>query len=859
MNTSDYLIQHARDNVWCTPDQDFQVILAPARISPPQGIRNNIRVLWTTINLPTKTDWYHVYQVGEITPKLLGLLNTQNNWITLQEHANKEWVLSDVYTKSGIQFPRFETYVLRTVDNNVLIAIKDQPTLRNLGKESVYIRFYSNVFFSRASKVDGIDGIQVRGTKILNSVHLMQFQGGFRNSLKRKGHTYVFVNGYLRHDVNVTTVKIGDIVEFVWDSSIKEIVELPIATLPSYYSSLDQKQKYLIHPEGTLGETIEYRDDIDVFLIHRNSDYIYDGVYYHKNQEDAVRMLTHRDYGLPVPYVNGYVQDHPVWNDVNRLSVRLHIRESGYHRPLVDEHHRIKELYKLPRADRILAMTGTESSLWFWHCENLEKSFYPAIMRSKGIGIDREMVQRAYGYNAISKLIGDSPIRLPDMKDYVRLPFALRKDSTIYEYDDKGKLLGHYHHVDGYYYPTRHPECRLIEGIVGIGTYSLPTQYQKREQKLNSQFSYRFYTTDIFANAPTDNWRDVTGSDAVTISDGTARWNTDPAIEYSMVRDDSHFLAYSLLLNYRDGVLKFTVNAREQRTDGTWSESPVLVPFARVDIWLNGRALIENLDYFVQWPEICIVNKEYVNFSTPDAEQKITVRAYGHCSSDLEREPVADYGFVTSGLLSKNKRFDIRDDKVVRIVVEGAVFERSDFTFSEDDNGVRTSAARNGAPYQITHEIVPLRGTTNKETYLLREESKRVDGLLSDFLTQRLPEPREPLPNPIPRLYQIYSPFCSKVMYDLLHGIIVMDDFKGQYSDMMVKDRLEEYKHLLAYEPTFKDIDFDYVIVHPHNLYTEVTLNVYQYRFLLRAVRLFLNDKVDLTRFVKIETGFSVI
>ena len=237
----------------------------------------------------------------------------------------------------------------------------------------------------------------------------------------------------------------------------------------------------------------------------------------------------------------------------------------------------------------------------------------------------------------------------------------------------------------------------------------------------------------------------------------------------------------------------------------------------------------------------------------------ITVRAYGHCSSDLEREPVADYGFVTSGLLSKNKRFDIRDDKVVRIVVEGAVFERSDFTFSEDDKGVRTSAARNGAPYQITHEIVPLRGTTNKETYLLREESKRVDGLLSDFLTQRLPEPREPLPNPIPRLYQIYSPFCSKVMYDLLHGIIVMDDFKGQYSDMAVRDRLEGYKHLLVYEPTFKDIDFDYVAVHPHNLYTEVTLNVYQYRFLLRAVRLFLNDKVDLTRFVKIETGFSVI
>lgn len=859
MTTSDYLIQHARDNVWCTPDQDFQVILAPARISPPQGIRNNIRVLWTMVNLPTKTDWYHVYQVGEITPKLLGLLGTANTWISLQEHANKEWVLSDVYTKTGIQFPRFETYVLRTKDNNVLIAVKDQPVLGNISKQTIYIRFYSNAFFSRASKVDGVDGIQVRGTKILNSVHLMQFQGGFRNSLKRKGHTYVFINGYLRHDVNVSTVKIGDIVEFVWDSSIKRIVELPINQIPTYLSTLDQKEKYLIHPDGEIGETIEYRDDVDFFLINRSTDYIYDGIYYHKNQEDSVRMLTHRDYGIPVPYVNGYVQDHPVWNDVNRLTVRLHIRESGYHRPLVDEHHRIKELYKLSRADRFLAFTGTESSLWFWHCENLEKSFYTAIMRSKGIQIDREMVQRAYGYNAAAKLLGDSPIKIPENKDYVRLPFGLRKDSTIYEYDDQGILLGHYHHVDGYHYPTRNRNCKLIEGIVGIGDYTLPTQYQKPVQVLNPQMSHRFYTTDIYAGSPTNNWRDVSDSPSVTVVNDLATWNVDPSIEYTMVRSDSHFLAYSLLLNYRDGVLKFTLNSREQRSDGTWSESPVLVPFARLDLWLNGRALVENLDYFVQWPEICIVNKEYVDFSAVDAEQKITVRAYGHCGKDLERDPVADYGFVTSGLLSKNKRFDIRDDKVIRLVVEGSVYDRSAFTFSEDDSGVRISAARNGAPYQITHEIVPLRGTTNKETYLLRKESQSVDNLISDFLTQRLPEAPEPLPNPIPRLYQIYSPFCSKVMYDLLHGIIEMDDFKGQYSDMAVKDRLESYRHLLVYEPTFKDIDFDYVSVHPHNLYTEVTLNVYQYRFLLRAVRLFLNDKVDLTRFVKIEAGFGII
>lgn len=859
MKTSDYLIQHARDNVWCTPDQDFQVILAPARISPPQGIRNNIRVLWGTVGLPTKTDWYHVYQIGEITPKLLGLLNVVNRWTTLQEHANQEFVLTDVYIKSGVQFPRFETYVLRTSDNNVLVAVKDQPAIGNLGKETLYLRFYSNAFFSRASKVDGIDGIQVRGTTIINSNHLLQTQTAFRDSQKRKGHTYVFVNGYLRHDVNSTTVRIGDVVEFVWDSSIKKTVEFPVKNLPGYHSSLDKKQKYLLHPDGDIGDTIEYRDDIDLFIIQRTSDYVYEGVYYHKNQEDAVRMLTHRDYGIPVPYVNGYVQDHPGWSDVMKVSVRLHIRESGYKRPLVNEHHRIKELYKLSRTDRVKALIGTESSLVFWHAENLEKSFYPALMRAKGTEISHELVSRAYGYNAIAKLIGDSPIKIPDGKDYVRLPFGLRKGSTIYEYDEAGVLLGYYLHDDGYYYTRRNQTCVLIEGIVGIGDYVLPTQYQKASAILNHEYSYRFYTTDIFDGKPTVDWRDVTETDKVSINGNTATWNTDPTLEYSAIRSDSHFLAYSLMLNYRDGVLKFTINAREQRTDGTWSDSPVAIPFARLDLWLNNKALIENLDYFVQWPEVCIVNKEYVDFSTPDAAQKITVRAYGHCNSDLTRDPVAEHGFVTSGLLSKNRRFDIRDDKVIRIVAEGQVFDRSAFTFSENDTGVRISAVRNGAPYQITNEIVPLRGTTTEKTYVLRTKSQEFDSMLSDYLTQRLPESPETQPNAIPRLYQIYSPFASKVMYDLIHGIIEMDDFTGQYSDMKVKERLEEYRDLLVYEPTYKDLDFDYVTVHPHNLYTEMTLNVYQYRFLMRAVRIFLNDKVDLTRFVKIETGYSVV
>lgn len=854
MSTFDYLVQHARDNVWCTPDQDFQVILAPARISRPEGARNKIEVLWKSIPLPTKTDWYHVYQIGEITPKLLGLLGTINSWTSLQNHANAELVISDVYTTSGMQLPRFETYVLRTRDNNVLVAVKDQPKIVALNRSTLYLRFYSNAYFARATLNKAVDGIEVRGATIISNQHFLQYQAQFRAAKQRKGHTYAFVNGRLVHDVNSTTVKIGDTVEYVWDSSIKCVVEYPINQLRNYHSSLDGKQKYLLHKGDDIGTTIDYRDDIDLFVIKRPTQYTYSGVYYHKNQEDAIRMVTHRDYGIPVSYVNAYATDHAWLGNVMELRVLLHIRESGYNRPLVDEHHRIKELYKLPEKDLINALIGTESSMPLWRAENLEKSFYPAIMRAKGTDITRQMVTRAYGYNAVAKLVADQPLAV-NGTGYVELPYGLREQSTIYEYDAAGTMLSWYYHASGTHYVPRNNNCAFVEGMVGIGGYRLPTQYQKASVGMSDALSYRFYVCDIYAGTPKGNWVDVTGTDAVTIQNHTATWNTDPEKQYTAVRSDSHFLAYDLLLDYRDGVLRFTLNCEEQRLDANWHQGPVQIPFAQLDIWLNGRALIENLDYYVQWPEVCLINKEYLNPNAVDGAQRISVRAYGHCAQELTRAEPAEFGFVTTGLLSKNGRYDVRDDKVLRIIAEGRVHDRSALSFSETDTGIRLETVRNGAPYQISEPIVPMRGLTHEETYALRERSQEADNQVEGYLTLRLPEAPEPLPNPIPKLYQIYSPFCSKIMYDLRHGLLDLSAFQGQYSDMAIKEHLESYRWLLAYEPTYKDINYEYVSVHPHNLYTEVALNVNEYRFLMRAVRVFLNDKVDLTRFVKVETN----
>ena len=68
----DYLVNHALKNVWCTPDQDRQLILQPAKITVTNGVWNNVSLLWNVIKLPLQGVRFHVYQVGQLYPELAG-------------------------------------------------------------------------------------------------------------------------------------------------------------------------------------------------------------------------------------------------------------------------------------------------------------------------------------------------------------------------------------------------------------------------------------------------------------------------------------------------------------------------------------------------------------------------------------------------------------------------------------------------------------------------------------------------------------------------------------------------------------------------------------------------------------------
>lgn len=852
---SDFLINHAQQNVWCSPNQDLQSRTVPKRLTPANGAFNEVTVMWRTHRLPIQGKRFHVYQIGQLDPRLMGLFPSWGRWTSLSEACGKEKMIVDLYFQNGLQLARSFSWFMVTKDKNLIIAILDQPLVGDLGRDTLFVRVYSNAYFHSIRSNDDVIGVKVNGIQAGSTVDLLAFQREFEALRTEPGVVYGFVNGYKVPAINLLTAKVGDVVEYVYDSSIYKVVEYPILALPVFESTLDTKLKYLLHYLGDDHGTIDYHDDVDFWVSRPGVGRDARAVYYHRNAEDSVRQLTHRDYSLVTQYVARYPEQQQ-W-DPMACVITAHLRKAGWSRTLIDENNRVKELYKLPDAEIVQAMVGVNSVVENWRAATLEASAYVKLMGVEARDITETLVEEAYGYNAVSKLLDDTPrfVRDANGQPIVDVPYGLQQYSTAYEYDAQGRLLNWHTHLLGTVYPARSDYARLIEQIPALVGDRLDETRDQLTQTLESQNTYRFYTCPKVNGIPTYQYTDVTDSNLYVVINNQLTWFVDLNTTSTLVRSDAIVLGYSFTLAAQDGLLKFSLTNRIL-VGSDYVTQVLKVPLGELDLFLNDRPIIEGIDYHVNFPEIVIINKEY-QVQPLLKPQKITVRFSGFCDSQFQRLVPKDIGFVNYGQLSRNNRFDIRDDKVMRYVVGGALYDRSQLKFVEDNPGVYPQDAQNGQPYLIRDMVTPLRGNTTEETYAYRAKSVVIDERVSNYLTTRLPQPVPQDPSASKQLYRVYSPFFTKIMFDLINKWLWDDRLWDHYSDQVVKELCQPYEYLLYYDPTQLPNQWPEtaVIVDPHPLTTVVSLDIYYYKFLARVNRLYLFNQVDLSNHLNITNG----
>lgn len=850
---SSYLTKHALTNVCCSIEQDHQFLFRPIRLTPTRGVRRFVEVEWENTKLPFD-GLGHVFQIGQLDPRIVRLDIKAGQWINI---SNNDDTLINVYDENGVMVNKNDVYLSKTRTRNFIVAIKENKNVTDIGTGNIFIRFYTNAYF--ASSRSNLEDQKVISdhSVVFSRADVIIFQNKVLDvTNNNNGVVYLIQNGKLVDNFHPDAYNAGDVLEYVLDTSIKEIIDLPVNQLETFISKLDSTAKYLLYIDKKEKAVIDFKDDVDVWIMYKDPVHGAKGVFYHKYEPSAMRMVTNKDYSIPVSNVLSTVQQNEGMSVDDNLFIRLHIRKGGVERPLIFENSRIWDLMKLSDTSIKNAMVGTVSTLTEWQAASLEQSMYTKIMREQSRAITNELVIDAYGYNQASKVIGDTP-SLPYNENgvmVVQLPHRLSYDASIFEYNKNGDLIWGYPNLDGSIYSVKSEATGYVEGIAGTLGESSGVVYGKECVDLDvNRTTVGCYYCEKVNGIPNFIWKTGVLDEHYRILQDSVIWLLDEEEYLFAVKPKPAVLFKTFNLPSSKSVLSFDITSKELWCDSGGEEikeGNLIIPPGKLEVFLNKKSLIRNLDYYVQWPRVIITNKEYLD--DDDLLQEISYRCTGLCNNAMQLDEARDFGFIEHGLLSNNNRFDVRDDVVNRIVVGGQLRTMDELGFSEELSTHDSTILENGKPYLIDDIVVPLDGFSKENTYTLRAKARALDTKVSNYMTLYYPEPVKPAISYIEKRYDLHSVFLNKIISDLRTGELVLDGDGGRYTDEYLRTIVRSYEWLLDFDPVINGYDEKYVKVHPHRSYQLVYVNSNQYNFLARVVELYLWGKVDLSRHLAI-------
>ncbi len=744
-----------------------------------------------------------------------------------------------MYNEDGTIIPSNSVYFWRTLSGQIYMAIPQTERYKWLDDTPCYLRIY-------AGNDGGENAPVVKPTFIepYNPPNPQQIQIVLDryNLLKGQKIGYVdfWVNGKMIANPKPADIKAWDDVEIRVDGRIRRVIEYRCGDLQTFYSTLDQTRKYLLHiPKGD-GIWI-FNNDCEIQLLWKG-----EGRYYHRHRHQAVRQLTWNDISIPSMRISKYrtAFTNPM-NDIDELTIRLLIRDDFLDlKPLYNSTH-THDLYRLSDEQIIGAMVGANSNVPEWTAAALEESAANRLAAAKLRNITRDLCTDAYGYNAAARYSADTPQRLELTSGGYRgtLPDLLATLSTVYEYDADGLLLEHHRNAGYDVYIPRNPEARIIEAIAGEVSDAVKIVDNAPDFEIEPGSNVGLWIRMVIGEVPTNDYYKAEEGTDYTRDGNKITWTVDRTRRHPTVIYDDFHLFFEVDVKVSEGQIRIPIVARNQ--DG--QQRTLWLPMETVEVWLNNHPLVHGMDYHTRWPEIVVVCKAWM---ADGDTNKVSVRCRG-VTGELR---IPKHGFVSNGLLSNNSQFDCRDDKVIRVVGGGSLLLRDEVVFRED-NTVGVDIVQDGFPYSVDDPTIPLRSLVSGDTYDLRDTARDLDTRVEAYLSNWFPTPPPVNPVPLPYLYHLYSPTLNKILWDYLQGILILreDDPEYRISTSQLDDIMERYKDLLPFDPAYIGYDKAFVKLHPHVKYETVEINELGFAFLDRVNERYLNGEVQLNQYLIIK------
>lgn len=773
-------VTKALQQVWCSPEMDYQRIYSMGRLTRSGGILRNIAILFDYVDMPTLDERYHVFQLGNRTTSGMGITSTiGKEWVSLLDIINADRLELDVYTDIGTILPAKDVFMCRIDDTNLVVAIRDNGNLFGERTEGVFLRSYRNAWFSTVDARDLTDTVHMVSVEVKTIGDAADLINQYLYYSRLRGIVRVTIDGIIGELTSVANVPIGSHVDMLYDASVHWTTTLPVSDLKMYHSNLDEVEKYIIHPaKGLTGaSSILYHDDVDFFVVTGNG-VNRRGLFLHSNVASAQRMITHNDFALRVGHVNALCLE--LGAAPEDCAVQMVIRKSGIERTLSYERHFIHELYKLPDNDIIEILAEERATIQYWTAACLECSYYTKIMRSGLTQVTEDDALKAFGYGGCTVETMQSPIRLTDSATDSR-PVGYRGEVVIIANsrstgESSIQYLTPSSIIDGQQWPNGVVDFRLASVAHRRKVY-----HNIEVIDLPSHLSFTAYRAVKEGGVRTGEWFPATEGADYAYEAGRFKWLIDlPLYDVVVVPGDYSDLI-SVTVDYpAETLIDLTMT---HSVDGQY------IPTAEIHVVAGKKLLTPDVDFIVHDGKLHITNLEIGRRTAVP----VKIARLG-CQSDTPR---IERGFVMDGLLSHNNHYDLHGSSVKSVTCGDTLIAHDEQVFAE--SGGSSSILVDGQPYRMAYYRGPIQGVDWWKVEDLRADWDETFGALEDYLTGIMEEQDIDDVVTITRPLLTFSPFMHTIVNDLSNGSLNFGT--GRLTDELIVQLVERYVHLLDYDP----------------------------------------------------------
>lgn len=802
------LVDYAIKNMWGNPELDSQYQVKLARLSPRIGFTNDFPYLGKTRFLPTVKDLYHVFTLGGLDSGFWNLGSRGKDWYPVDKwvlasvYSSNRGVSLDFYNSSGKLFPRTFVWVMKCFDGVTLVAFPDNRNYPIPMNKNMFMRCYSTDINinsippeEKAKWTFGYTACVYNEPsdfdKVKNSHTLF--------TSYKMGLVQTFLNGVVTPIENITP-EIGDMIEVMYDPSVGMVVRHNYKYLPDFYSPLDQKRKVILLL-GLLEEKKVYRyyDDCDFYIFNKITK---QGMYYHRNNENAIRQLTHQDYSLCAEYAENVISnllalDKTATSRPDDFEVVVVYRNTKWRFELGQTSSRIKDLYALEDVDAIfMAMTGVNSNIPEWTARELERSSTNLVLNSRLQGLTVSSVREGLGYHGCSMAISENLHYMPHIDPTnpqfksiaktptfssglgYRIPPTYMDSSTVYEYGEDGLFIRK-KSIKGQEWYMPGVGCFYCEFMLGEATTWLDYVISKKDVRLKPNYGFRVYkakwaidpdwSPDEIQNGEYDEIPiakvgdfaarekgefKTFGLDGSTPPDlGAQEPPGKPFGEWIDITDtgeyriENGYLVWEFDTINNVGLVVF--DTKHLYNSFELSHIDNSLEFGITHKWECGGLLLDippaQLDVWLNNHPLTegvdyVVDfpRVYIISKMWQKEGTQLIAYRGVGLSPTGLVKTSELGFVADGVIGYNGQYNLRKDRPTKTVVNGRLFLTSMVDAAENINHGNNMLPYNGRPYEVKHYYTPNKFVEQWDNYWGRDKSMELDSRICAYLTEHV-------------------------------------------------------------------------------------------------------------------------